>query len=278
MRRTRGERDVSRLRLTLVVCASVPFVFPFLFMISTATRPKQDYLKNPTAFPTALTKSHLDYAWNTAGLGRGLVNSLIVAVVSASVLALISLLGAFWFIRHAGRIANAIFVVLVSMWIVPWVVWVLPMFVGLSDLGLSNNLIVLGIVLAGINAPFGLYFVTAYLRGGTPPELFDAARADGATTLQQFRMVVLPLSRPALGTVAALGFVWAWGDLFVSLILLQDPNKYTQTVAAAGLASMYNANVQETAAAALLSMLPLLLVFGLAQRSIVRGFTAGVSK
>jgi ABC-type glycerol-3-phosphate transport system permease component len=108
--------------------------------------------------------------------------------------------------------------------------------------------------------------------------LFEAASADGATTLQQFTMVVLPLARPALGTVAALGFVWAWGDLFVALILLQDPSKYTQTVAAAGLATVFNANVQETAAAALLSMLPLVIIFSLAQRAIVRGFTAGVGK
>jgi len=247
-------------------------------MLSTAIRPAADYLQAPLGMPTSFTLEHIAYAWGPGGLGRGLINSLIVATMSVLVLTTISVMGAFWFLRHTGRIANIMFVVLVSMWIVPWVVWILPLFVGLTTINLSNSLLVLGVVIAAINAPFGLFFVTAYLRGGTPPDVMEAARADGATLTQQFRLVVLPLSRPALGTVAALGFVWAWGDFFVSLILLQDPGKFTQTVAAAGLAGLFRSSVQETAAAALLSMLPLIVVFGLAQRAIIRGFTAGVSK
>lgn len=265
-------------RGTLAAALAIPFLYPFFFLVSTALRPAVDYAKSPLGFPTSLTTSHLRLAASQAHLGHAMLNSLLAVGVGVVVLALLATTSAYFFLLHRGRLASGLFVFMGALWIVPFVVYIIPLYVLFSDLRLLNNLVVLGVIYAATNLPFGLYFMYAYYANSLPTEVLDAARVDGASRFQEFRRIVFPLSRPALATVAALGFVWTWGDLVVSLIMIQDPSRYTATVAAAQLVTKFNPAIQESAAAALLMLLPMLLVFTVAQRAIIRGFLGGVGK
>jgi len=194
----------------------------------------------------------------------------------------VSALAAFWFVRHRGRLSRVLYLGLVSAWLIPLVIYVIPLFVVLSQLGLTDNLVLLGILIAAVNVPFGLFLTVSYLRTGLPAEVLEAARVDGASVWQEFHRVVLPLARPVLGTLAALGFISAWGDLLMSLILIQSADNYTMTIATSTIsqnsAREGEAAVQVLAAAGLTAMLPLAAVFLLFQRAISRGLTAGVGR
>ena len=148
----------------------------------------------------------------------------------------------------------------------------------LSDAELTDNLLVLGVVYGAVNVPFGLYLLYAYFRDAIPSEILQAAEVDGASPWQTFHRIVLPLSKPALATLAALSFVWTWGDLVMSLILIQSSDNFTLTVAASTLSGRFDSQPQANAAAAMIALLPILIVFLFAQRAIRSGLTAGFGK
>ena len=268
----------QRLKVAALLVACVPFLYPFAFMFFTAMRPEQDYVQSRLGLPTSLTLDHVSYALDNAELGRGILNSMIAVGTGVAIVVAVSALGAYWFLRHSGRVANTLLGAVLSLWIVPYVIYIIPLFVMLSDAGLTDNLLVLGFVYGAINVPFGLYLMYAYFRDGIPGEILQAAEVDGASSWQSFRRIVLPLSRPALATLAALAFVWTWGDLVISLILIQSSENFTLTVAASTLAGRFDSEPQANAAAALIALLPILIVFLCAQRAIRSGLTAGFGK
>jgi multiple sugar transport system permease protein len=117
--------------------------------------------------------------------------------------------------------------------------------------------------------------VYAFYRQVLRTEILDAAAIDGATTLQKFRYTAVPLARPAVAALAALVFVWSFGDLLFAVTFLQDSSKWTVPIAAATLVSRQNITAQAQAAAALVALAPSLLVVLFAQRALVRGFGGG---
>lgn len=257
---------------------AIPFVYPFVFLVSVAFKTPADYNANQLGLPREITLDNLEFAWKQANLGQAMFNSMYSVGLSVLILVPISAMGGYWALRHQGRIGRSTVGVLFALWAIPFIVYALPFYIMAARSGLLNNLALLGLLYATLNIPFGVYLMYSYYQRGVPAELLESAAVDGAGTWRTFQSLVLPLGRPALGTLAALGFIWSWGDLIIAAFLLQDNESYTTTLAAAGLVGRYDASVQPSAAAALLSMLPLLLVFLVAQRAIAGGFTAGVGK
>lgn len=271
-------RRWSPLRLVILTVFTIVYLYPLLVMIGTAVRPEHDYVRNPIGLPTSFTLTHLRTAWSTGHLGRAMVNSLITSSIGTVLCCFACATASFWFLLHTSRLAKALLVVFGSLWIVPLVVFLIPLYVLMSQLHLVNNIVVLGVVYGALATPGALWLVWAYLRQGIPLELLEASEIDGASRFHQFRRIVLPLSRPIIGAIAALAFVFCWSDLLVAVVVLNDPSKYTVVPAAATLVSRFNAAIQETAAAGLLTILPNLVVFLIAQKAIVRGIMTGYTR
>ncbi len=212
----------SPVRIVIVVLATIPFLFPFWILLATALKPLPEFQENPISWPDHPTDDNLTTAWTEAELGPALRNSVVAVTIGVIVTAAISAAAAFWFLRHTGRIARGLRVALIGTMAIPPPIFVIPLFVLLADWKATNNLVVLGLVYAAWNAGFGLYLMYTYYRGAIPPEVLEAAEVDGASSMRQFVRLVLPLSRPALATLAALVFVWSWSDLLLSVVLIQD--------------------------------------------------------
>jgi len=275
--RTRGKRFWNPRFVGLSVVAAL-YVYPFFFMIGTALKPRTQFIENPNSLPTSLTTDHLSKAWRDANLGVALRNSFVSVGVGVVVCIAISSLAGFWFHRHRGRFSQMLLSVFGALWMVPTVIWVISFFILLSRVNLTNNLLVLGIVYGAVFTPTTVWLLWGYSLRGIPVEVFEASAVDGASTFQQYRWIYLPLVKPVIGAAAALAFVYAWGDLLLSLVLIQDESKFTVVTAAATLVGRFDSGVQITSAAALLTMIPSLVVFLFAQRAIVKGITAGVAK
>lgn len=264
-------------KTALLVLATLPFLYPFAFLLGTALKPLPDFNRDEVGFPARLTWDNLNTAWNEANLGPANWHSCIAVGVGVCVTVIVSAAGAFWFMRHRGRLATLLRVAIIGTLALPAPVFVIPLFVLLSDRGLTDNLAVLGVVYAGTTAGFGLYLMHAYYKS-IPAEIMEAAQVDGATLSAQFFRIILPLSKPAIATLAALTFVWSWGDLLLSVVLVQDPGQRTLTVSAALLADQYSTDIPKNAAGVVVAIVPMLLVFMAGQRYLVRGIAAGVSK
>jgi ABC-type glycerol-3-phosphate transport system permease component len=264
-------------RTSVLVVLALPFLYPFFFLVATALKPLEEFNANEVGVPAHPTLHNIGAAWHEAGLGFATLHSVIAVLVAVAATLVVSALGAFWFLHHDGLGARLLRYGLIGTMALPPPVFIVPLFVLLSDHTLTDNLFVLGLVYAAWNASFGLYLTYAYFRG-LPQEVLEAARVDGASQWQLLLRVIMPLSLPVLATLAVLTFIWSWSDLLISIVLVQDPAKRLLTPATALLSDQYSTNVPKNAAGVLIAIVPMLIVFLIGQRALVRGILAGVGK
>jgi raffinose/stachyose/melibiose transport system permease protein len=272
-----GGNRTSFGRTAILVVATLPFLYPFFFLVSTAFKPLADFNNDEIGLPSNPTTENLRSAWSIAGHRAAMVHSQVAGGVAVIVTVLLASTGAFWFVRHQGRISGTLRWLLIGTMAVPPPVFIIPLFIQLSDWNLTDNLLALGFVYAAWNVSFGLYLMYAFLTG-LPAEVTEAAEVDGASAWQLLTRVMLPLARPAIATLAVLTFIWSWSDLLISVVLVQDPSRRLLTPATALLNDQYNTNTPRNTAGVLIALLPMLLVFLIGQRSLVRGILAGVGK
>ena len=160
---------------------------------------------------------------------------------------------------------------------VPPVVLLLPMFVVMVNLRLVNTLGSVVLFYSCLLVPFAIFFLVNFFRS-VPRELVEASVVDGAGPLRTLWSVVLPLSRPALATIAVVNAVWAWNELLVALVFLQDESQRTLMAGLTLLQGRYVTNQPLVLAVAVLSILPVAIFYLLTQRSFVRGLTTGMGK
>lgn len=276
-RMTRTIRGERRLRTTIALIITVPFIVPFLILISTALRTRADYLRDPGGIPYSFTFDNLIKSWTEANLGQALLATLVTCVVACLVCGLTALAGGYWFRIHRGRFVGGLRWILVAGYAIPMIAWLIPVFVIAAHSDLTGNLVVAGVINGVSSLPFAFYLTHTFYNQVLTPELLEATTLDGAGVFNAFWWIAVPLSLPVLASIVALVFVWTFGDLLVAATLLQsDPSVYTVTLAATTLTTKEDVNLQGQAAAALVALLPTLLVFLAAQRALAKGF-GGVS-
>lgn len=274
-----AERRQRIVRTTIATLLAIPFIVPFLFLISTAVREREDYVASPGGLPNSFTLGHVVEAWQQADLGPALVNTFIVCIVACVVCASTALAGGYFFRVTERRWTTPAMLALAAGYAIPMVAWLIPVFVIVAQAGWTGNLFVAGVVSGVSSLPFGFYFIHTFLRQSLTSEVIEAATLDGAGVFRAFLNIGIPMALPALSAIVALTFVWTFGDLLVAAALLQSsPESYTVTLAATTLTTREDVNIQGQAAAALVSLLPTLLVFAFAQRALKQGFGAGSEK
>ena len=251
-------------------------LFPLLWMISVSLMPGgASATSPPPILPRAVTLDHYRELFAAQHMGRFLANSIIVAS-SATLLALVfnGMAGyAFAKLRFRGR--EAMYRLLLAGLLVPAQVTMIPLFGLLKVLGLVNTYA--GAIVPGVASIFGIFLVRTYALS-IPDELLDAARVDGASEWRIFRSVVVPVLRPILVTLGIFVFLATWNDFMWPLIVLSDRDMLTLPVALAGLASEHVQDNELMMAGAVVTVLPVLLLFLALQRFYLRGIMAGSVK
>ncbi len=232
-----------------------------------------------TAFQTPFQFTLDNYAavLSQNGMARSFVNSLVIAVPGTIIPIFVAGLAAFAFAWMKFRGRNALFISIVALLVVPIQMTLIPVLRLYTNLHLVSTFP--GIWLA--HTAYGLPLAILLLRnffGALPREIIESARLDGASNMGIFFRIVLPLSVPALASLAIFQFMWVWNDLLVALVYLQTPDLAPMTVTINNLVSSFGTSWQLLTAAAFISMaLPLIIFFSL-QRYFVEGITAGALK
>jgi multiple sugar transport system permease protein len=177
---------------------------------------------------------------------------------------------AFAKLRFRGR--SRLFALLLTTLIVPPQVTVLPLFLEIRGLGLVNSFA--GVLVAGIATVFGIFLIRQFAVG-IPDELLDAARLDGAGELRIYWTIVLPLLRPILVTLGVFTFLSTWNDFMWPLIVLTDESRYTLPLALANLSGEHVQDTELMLAGAVVTVLPVLLLFLAVQRHYIEGILMG---
>jgi ABC-type glycerol-3-phosphate transport system permease component len=223
---------------------------------------------------SSLSLANYAAAWShpTAPIGRGLANSLLVAVPATVAPILLAAAAAYGLLRYRFPLRTPLFVTTVLLMAIPQHMVAVPLFQMLQGMRLINTYA--GLVL--VHAAWGLPWIIVFLRGffsTLPIELEEAAALEGAGPWRTFLRVVLPTSWPGLASVASLQFTWVWNDFFLALIFVYDPAKLVATQRIPLLRGQYHVDWSVLSAAAMLVTAVPLLVFALLQKHYVKGFT-----
>jgi multiple sugar transport system permease protein len=222
----------------------------------------------PTLLPSSPQFSNYTEVLRDAPFGRWFANTLIVTVASViGNLLFCSLAGyAFARIKFFGR--EIVFILVLATLMIPFQVIIIPTFLIVRKLGLIDTLGAL--ILPNLAGAFGIFMLRQFFRT-LPVELEEAARIDGASRLGVLFKIVLPLSGPALATLAVITFMWTWNDFLWPLITIYNPNNMTLQLGLANFQGAHQSTTNLLMAANVMSVLPVLLLFFLAQRYFVRG-------
>jgi multiple sugar transport system permease protein len=263
----------------VLVPATIVLIFPFLWLILTSVETPSETLHfPPILLPHVIRLSNYPAALQAAPFGRFFLNSSVVAVTTvASNLVLCSLAGyAFARFRFLGR--GVLFVVIMATLMVPFQVTMIPQFIITKWLG-THLLAPIGInhigalIVPNAATAFGVFFLRQFFRT-LPIEYEESARVDGASRLKVLLRIVLPLSTPALATLAALTFLDSWNNFLWPLIAINSTSEMTLPL---GLATFQGAHSTEwplLMAGNMMSLLPMLVIFFIAQRYFVRSVAA----
>jgi multiple sugar transport system permease protein len=267
--------------LTGVMLALAAFwLTPALWVLVTSLKQTPDIIRTPPEWipwPATLEHYHevLLSSSRTARIGRAFLNSAIVSVGSTLLVLFVSAMAAYPLARMRFPGRDAIFGLLIGSLMIPNAVVLVPQYVLTQRLGWLSTYQGLIVPEAAMTFAFGVFLLRQFFLT-MPRELEDAARIDGASTWQIFLRVVLPLSQPVLGALAIFAFRSAWNDFLWPLIAVNKPDMFPLPVALALLRGAYSSeSYGPIMAGAVLSALPLLLVFLVANRRIVEGVRLG---
>ena len=249
---------------------------PLLWMVSVSFMPAGEASRfPPPLLPSGATLANYGELFGRTGMGRNFANSLLVSgAITLGSLLVNTLAGyAFAKLRFAGR--ERVFQLLLAALVIPAQVAMLPLFLLMKQIGLVNSYG--GVVVPALASVFGIFLVRQYARS-IPDELLEAARIDGAGEWRIFFSIVLPMLKPVLVTLAIFTFMAAWNDFMWPLIVLTDQENYTLPVALASLSREHIMDVEMMMAGAVVTVLPVLLLFLLLQRYYIQGLVLGSVK
>ncbi|MFF6980745.1 carbohydrate ABC transporter permease [Streptomyces sp. NPDC008343] len=264
--------------LTYVVLAVFALVSlaPLVWTAIAASRTDRRLAETPPPlwFGGNLFKN-MDRAWEEAGLGKAMFNTMFVAGTITISTVLFATLAGFAFAKLRFRFSGVLLLLTIFTMMIPPQLAVVPLYLWMADLGWSNQLQT--VILPTLCTAFGTFFMRQYLVQALPSELIEAARVDGASSLRVVWHVVFPAARPAMAVLGLLTFVFAWNDFLWPIIALNQENPTVQ-VALNSLGTGYVPDQAVIMAGALLGTLPLLIAFLLFGKQIVGGIMQGAIK
>jgi len=263
---------VAAVHAALLAAAALTLL-PLAWMVAASFMPPGEASALPLRlWPSAPTLEHYRALFARLDIGRHLaVSAGVAATTTAIALACNTLAGyAFAKLPFPGR--ERLFHLLLGALVVPGQVAMLPLFLLMRALGLVDTW--LGVIVPGMASVFGIFLVRQYARG-IPDGILDAARVDGAGELGVFARVALPLSTPILVTLGVFTFMGSWNDFIWPLVVLADEKRYTLPVALANLVGEHVQDTELMMAGAVLTVLPVVVLFLALQRWYVAGITGG---
>jgi ABC-type glycerol-3-phosphate transport system permease component len=256
----------------LLTIGSLVFLLPLLFMISSSLKPAYQVLDFPPKWiPNPVQWRNYPEALSYLPFGRYALNTLTIAAGAITGNLLSCTVVAYGFARLRAPGKNALFMLMLATMMLPYPVTMIPIYVEFVKLGWVNTFLPL-IVPAFFGSPFYIFLLRQFFMG-IPTELEDAALIDGASRAQIIRHVILPLATPAIATIAIFNFQGVWNDFLPPLIYLHDQSKYTIALGLNFFRSSYDVKWSYLMAACVVTMLPIVIVFFLAQKQFIEGIS-----
>ncbi len=275
---SRSGRTASRTATHGVLLAlSVLWLAPVVLIISTALKTARDVTVNPFGLFSSFSFQNLVSAWTGGHFSDYLLNSVLLSVPSTLLVLLLSTLGGYAFARLPFRGRNLAFYTVMLGLLVPFFTYMIPLYFQLRSLGLLDTLAGVDLVLASTAVPFGTFFMRAFFTD-LPAELEQSARMDGCSEWQIFYKIMLPLVSSGISALGVFTFLQTWNNFLVPLLYLPSGSFQPLTTGLYQFTAGRQLDIGPLAAAALITIIPVLAVFLVMQRQVAQGFISGAVK
>jgi raffinose/stachyose/melibiose transport system permease protein len=259
----------------LMVGVGVAFLFPVYALITLSLKDAGQIAGSPLGLPQPPTLDNYSSAWEAASLGGALLSSTLITVVSLVLLIAIGSFGAYWVARTGTRLGYGLYILFLLGIVLPFQLGMIPLYNLFSRLDLIGSYQAIILFYTGIQLPFTIFLYTGFIRA-LPQEYATAALVDGATHLQAYTRIVFPLLRPITGTVLILNAVFIWNDFFTPLLYLAGSDNETIPVRVFAFVGQYVSDYGLVFAGLVLGAIPILVVFLVLQRYVIKGFASGL--
>jgi len=271
----------SRLTLTItyLVLGVLTFItlFPIALLILNSVKSAPEIVQNPLAMPESLRWDNFTRAWDDARFPTTLMNSAKLTALTILLVCTTGSLTAYVLARKKVASWKIVTFYLLATTTAPIQLFLFPLYFGFARLGLINNIFAVALVYTAIWSPFAVMLLRTYFLA-IPRELEEAALVDGATPWQVFAKVMLPMASPGILTVALIIGLYSWNEFLIATTFLQQQDQMTAVVSFFLLSGQYSSDWGEIMAAALIIVLPVVVLFVALQRRFIEGMAGGSVK
>ena len=264
-------------RLGLYVAAMVVLgiiILPLTFSVLGGFRTNKQLVETPVGLPNPWVLSNYTSILSTSSFWRQVWNSTFIALTATFVVLPAASMAAFVISRYSFRGRELVYGLFTLGLLFPAAVAILPLFITLRQAGLLSNPLGVALPQAAFGLPLAIVIMRPFFRA-IPQEIQDAAAIDGCSAFRFYWSIMLPLSRPALSTIAVITIVSSWNSFLLPLLVLVDPNEHTLPIGVNNISSQYTTDYSRVLAYTTLSMIPALIFYAIAERQIIGGLTAG---
>lgn len=280
---TKGKVQLVILRVvvySILVFLSLLCIFFFYLMVINATRSNAELAKGFTLVPSGNFFTNLKNAWNDSSINipRGMLNSLIIALSTAVLTTYFSALTAYGVHVYDFKGKKLVFTFIMAVMMIPAQVSALGFVQLMNRFHLNNSFIPL--IIPGIAAPVVFFYMKQYMESVLPIDVINAARVDGSSEFRTFNTIVLPMMKPAIAVQMIFSFVSSWNNYFVPALLLDKAELKTVPIMIAQLrsADYSKFDMGKVYMFILLAILPVVIVYIILSKSIIKGVTSGSVK
>jgi N-acetylglucosamine transport system permease protein len=276
---TAGDRVVGAISHTILTIWCIIVVLPLLWTVMSSFKTSSEIFSSPFSLPSKWNFDNYVGAWTTAGIGSFLLNTVIVVFGALAVTMLFGAMCAYVLARFQFPGNRAIYYLMLAGLTFPIFLAIVPLFFVLRSIGLLNTLPGLILTYAAFALPFTVFFLFSFFKA-LPNSIAEAAALDGAGEWRTFFQVMLPMARPGLATVAILNFVGLWNQFLLPVALNTDPKNYVLTQGMASFASQagYSVDFGQLFAGAVMTIVPVFIVYLIFQRQLQGSVSQGTSK
>jgi raffinose/stachyose/melibiose transport system permease protein len=268
----------KKLILSIVALLIAAFhLIPFYILITTSLKARGDF-SSKWAFPEQLAFENFSEAWETANLGSALSNTAIITFFSALLLIIFGSLAAYPLARRQTKLNKFVFMLFIAVMVIPPLTALVPLYKLVVDIGMMNTREIAILNNVASFLPLTIFLYSGFIRSTIPKELEEAAKIDGASTLGIFFRIVFPLLKPVTASILIISCVFIWNDYQFAIFFLQAEEVKTITVALAGFFGENANRMNLVAAAAIMAVLPMVILFLLLQKHFVKGLSSGSVK
>ncbi len=272
------KRSVLSIAVYVFLALSALFTLsPLILALLNSFKSSGEILTNVLSLPTSISGENYVRSFDKMHYLRSLVNTVILAVGSVSLIVLFSALAGWKLCRTKTKFSKFLLSLFIFSMLIPFNSIMIPLYKVVMTFNIKNSLIGLCFVYAGLGVSMAIFLYHGFVKG-IPKELEEAAAIDGCTPLQTFFQIVFPMLKPVTATICITNVLWIWNDFLLPLIVISDNKKYTLLLSTNTLFGQYSSDWSAILSALVIAALPVIVFYALLQKQILKGITDGAMK